>query len=553
MARLEIRPFSDEFLAARRRAARGPPPRAPRGRAAAAARGTRIPRPRATRSRRCSRSTAPPARSRSAAARVVGYLLGVRKSDEIWGPNVWVELAGHAVEEPEDLRDLYAAAADELGRRRRAPAPLRARAGDRSEPLLEAWYRVGFGQQHAYGDPGGARGERGPTASRLATDDGHRRARRPRRRCSRTTRRSRPSSRAASPQEPGGAARASSSRTSRTTRSATSSSSATAGSSARSSSSRSSCRACTRASRGRDGAALLGWAATRPDVRGSGAGLALTQAAFAWARERGHETMVTDWRVTNLLASRFWPARGFRRRSCGSTGTSRSAADPDPRRAPASRSSTRPRTRSCSGRRRPPRRSPTSAPPSATRSASRSPARRSRRSSRAAGRRRSSSSRPSCRCRARRTTRAGRRSRRRSPSSSGSACPSERQTILVAGGLNRRAGQRELEALVAPHSARRFHGRVEVHDAEAPDLVDLGRRRTDAAAGQPARRRDRPRRLRHAPPRPCSTAAPGALLGACGAGDAARGDRLLAARDGGGARLAARRSRSSARSPRACR
>ena len=60
------------------------------------------------------------------------------------------------------------------------------------------------------------------------------------------------------------------------------------------------------------GAALLGWAATRPDVRGSGAGLALTEAAFAWARERGYETMVTDWRVTNLLASRFWPARGFR-------------------------------------------------------------------------------------------------------------------------------------------------------------------------------------------------------------------------------------------------
>ncbi len=30
------------------------------------------------------------------------------------------------------------------------------------------------------------------------------------------------------------------------------------------------------------------------------------------ARERGYGTMVTDWRVTNLLASRFWSARGFR-------------------------------------------------------------------------------------------------------------------------------------------------------------------------------------------------------------------------------------------------
>jgi GNAT superfamily N-acetyltransferase len=61
-----------------------------------------------------------------------------------------------------------------------------------------------------------------------------------------------------------------------------------------------------------DGVPYLGWAATRPDVRGSGAGLALTKAAFAWARGRGHEAMVTDWRATNLLSSRFWPARGFR-------------------------------------------------------------------------------------------------------------------------------------------------------------------------------------------------------------------------------------------------
>ena len=61
-----------------------------------------------------------------------------------------------------------------------------------------------------------------------------------------------------------------------------------------------------------EGAALLGWAATDPAVRGTGVGVALTEAAFAWARERGHDVMVTDWRVTNLLASRFWPQRGFR-------------------------------------------------------------------------------------------------------------------------------------------------------------------------------------------------------------------------------------------------
>lgn len=52
--------------------------------------------------------------------------------------------------------------------------------------------------------------------------------------------------------------------------------------------------------------------------------------------------------------------------------------------------------------------------------------------------------------------------------------PFERQTLLVAGGLGRRSGHRELELLVHPEFARRFHGRVEVHDAESPDLVEVG-------------------------------------------------------------------------------
>jgi lactate racemase-like protein len=52
--------------------------------------------------------------------------------------------------------------------------------------------------------------------------------------------------------------------------------------------------------------------------------------------------------------------------------------------------------------------------------------------------------------------------------------PSGYQTILVAGGLARRAGPRELAALVTPEFARRFHGHVLVHDVEDPRLVDLG-------------------------------------------------------------------------------
>src|SRR5918999_4220560 len=52
--------------------------------------------------------------------------------------------------------------------------------------------------------------------------------------------------------------------------------------------------------------------------------------------------------------------------------------------------------------------------------------------------------------------------------------PFERQTLLVAAGLARRPGHRDVQELVPPEFARRFHGKVEVHDAEAPDLVDLG-------------------------------------------------------------------------------
>jgi hypothetical protein len=52
--------------------------------------------------------------------------------------------------------------------------------------------------------------------------------------------------------------------------------------------------------------------------------------------------------------------------------------------------------------------------------------------------------------------------------------PLERQTVLVAGGLTRRAGAHELSLLLPPDVARRFRGAVEVHDVEREDLVELG-------------------------------------------------------------------------------
>jgi predicted N-acetyltransferase YhbS len=56
----------------------------------------------------------------------------------------------------------------------------------------------------------------------------------------------------------------------------------------------------------------LAGASTFPELRGSGVGRALTEHVIAWSHDHGYPTMTTDWRMTNLLASRFWPRRGFR-------------------------------------------------------------------------------------------------------------------------------------------------------------------------------------------------------------------------------------------------
>jgi len=308
MARLEIRPFSDEFLApagallaARHRAHRAVEPLLPAAYEDPAAAQAEV-----------EALHALDGASGAAAlrdGRVVGYLLGTRKSDETWGPNVWVELAGHAVEEPEDLRDLYAAAAqrwvdDDERARHYALVPA-------TDPtLLEAWSRVGFGQQHAAGIQAVPEG-RWAEGVRLATaadvdglldldpvladhQEGSPVFARGLARQEREELRAELLEDFAN-EEIGDLVVERDGRIVGAFQLVPVERSSVHSGLARP-----------------PGAALLGWAATFPDVRGSGAGLALTEAGFAWARERGHETMVADWRVTNLLASRFWPARGFR-------------------------------------------------------------------------------------------------------------------------------------------------------------------------------------------------------------------------------------------------
>ena len=59
------------------------------------------------------------------------------------------------------------------------------------------------------------------------------------------------------------------------------------------------------------GVAHLPVAGTRADLRGTGIGVALVEHALHQAHLAGFETVQLDWRSTNLLASRFWPKRGF--------------------------------------------------------------------------------------------------------------------------------------------------------------------------------------------------------------------------------------------------
>jgi len=60
-----------------------------------------------------------------------------------------------------------------------------------------------------------------------------------------------------------------------------------------------------------DNAGFLAFAAVLPESRGLGTGRALGEAVGHWAAGAGFDSVVTDWRVTNLLSSRTWPQLGY--------------------------------------------------------------------------------------------------------------------------------------------------------------------------------------------------------------------------------------------------
>jgi ribosomal protein S18 acetylase RimI-like enzyme len=243
--------------------------------------------------------------------RLVGYVIGTPREAELWGENVWVECAGQAVERPEDVRDLYAAAAErwfEAGRRRHyvvVPA---------TQPeLVDAWFRLGFGHQQAYAlrdvpaqvdarvpDGFEIRAPREADIEALLAVDwalpAHQR--------SSPVFSERPLATAADLRREWHATLAGDEETVLIAWLDERPVACWSVSDARLSSRRGLAlpeRAC-----------YLGFASTVPEMRGLGIGVALTDASLAAAAAQGYAVMLTDWRVTNLLASRFWPRRGFR-------------------------------------------------------------------------------------------------------------------------------------------------------------------------------------------------------------------------------------------------
>jgi GNAT superfamily N-acetyltransferase len=240
--------------------------------------------------------------------RPAGFMLGTRKDDRRWGANVWVEAAGYAAAEPELVRDLYAFAAerwvDEGRTRHYVLVPS-------LNNQIEPWFRLSFGAQHAHGireveardwPPGTRRAEPRDLEELVALSPLISDLQLLAPVFSGVDRNEDPDELRASlladleDDELGELVYERDGRVVAQFELAPVERGSAHGGLAQP-----------------DRAALLGWAASLPEVRGTGAGVALTEASLAWAHEQGYACMVTDWRETNLLSSRFWPSRGFRR------------------------------------------------------------------------------------------------------------------------------------------------------------------------------------------------------------------------------------------------
>jgi GNAT superfamily N-acetyltransferase len=244
------------------------------------------------------------------AGRAIGYLLGAPKPGTVWGTNVWVETAGQATSEPEVMRDLYALAATRWVDEGRTAQYVLAPASDAG--LLDAWYRLAFGQQQAHALRPLAT-EPFPPPAKVTV----RRARRadisalarlevelPRHQGLAPTF----SAGTVSTYEENLAEWESDFDNPTFTPFVAEVDGEVVGSAVGCAIEVSNSNAGLIRP---DRAGFLAFAAVFPAARGLGAGRALGEAVITWAGDAGYDCVATDWRVTNLLSSRTWPRLGF--------------------------------------------------------------------------------------------------------------------------------------------------------------------------------------------------------------------------------------------------
>jgi GNAT superfamily N-acetyltransferase len=244
------------------------------------------------------------------AGSVVGYLVGAPRTSPVWGANLWVESAGMAVTDPEMARDLYGFAAQRWVDDGRTAHYVVVPAHDRR--LLDAWFRLGFGQQHAHAAREVPRSPQstGRVRVRRAVDSDVP--------ALVVLDRVLPQHQDLSPVFASGGIPTLEEAEEDCRESLQDDRFAIFVAEVGDRVVGSAVGCSIELSSSNTGlirpphAGFLGYAAVLTDCRGQGVGRALGEAVLDWSAAAGFSSVTTDWRVTNLLSSRTWPRLGFR-------------------------------------------------------------------------------------------------------------------------------------------------------------------------------------------------------------------------------------------------